>query len=130
MNIASIRSILSIVSVSASLAVMPVAGFAKPLTITNGTKRPVIVFVNHENAREFGVLRVMSSSTVDENALARLCGGNASRCLGEIHKQSNPSDNPIANFIFNTKTGLTGEGAVAKPFTLVIHNTEVVVGEP
>ncbi len=110
---------------------LPVMAFAKPVTVTNVTKRPVSVVVNHHCASEFGNIKTFTSATVAERNVNILCGVNEGRCIIEVYNGISCQGRLIASFIYNSRVGLTGEGGAVLPYTLVLrYNTEATVGEP
>lgn len=108
---------------------LPGVVLAKPLTITNSTKVPITVRVHGECSREFGLIRVLTSSTVDEAALNRLCRNDAAHCFVEIFNSTTCQDKFMGYFYFHTVNGPSGEGSTVPPYKMVVRNYQVVFSQ-
>lgn len=103
--------------------------FANPLTITNTSKNVLSVRVNGQCSREFGVIKVFTSHTVNEDALTHLCGANSGHCIAEVYSSTTCQDRFVGYFYFHTNKGTTGEGSVVAPYKMTIRPFEVVFAQ-
>ena len=111
------------------LTLLATTANATQITITNSTTSLASVRINGTCSKEYGVLKVLSSGTVDTTILAQLCGINAGHCLAEVFASTTCQDRLMAYFFFNTAKGNTGEGAAVSPYRLAIKPYAVTVSQ-
>lgn len=102
---------------------------ANPMTITNTSKNVLSVRVNGQCSREFGVIKVYTSSTVNEDVLMRLCGATSGHCIAELYSSTTCQDKFVGYFYFSTSRGSSGEGSVVPPYRMTIRPFEVVISQ-
>jgi hypothetical protein len=103
---------------------------AAQFTVTNSTKGLVSVRINGSCSKEFGVLKVLTSATVDGSVLSRYCGAVSTHCLAEVFASTTCQDGLIGYFYLNTAVGNTGEGNAVAPYRMVIKPFRVTVSQP
>lgn len=102
---------------------------ANPITITNSSRNVLSVRVNGQCSREFGVIKLLTSATVDEAALVRLCRTTSLHCIAEVYGSTTCQDRFIGYFYFNTGSGTSGEGSAVPPYVITIKRFEVVFSQ-
>lgn len=93
--------------IGTALLVAPFTASARPLTLGNATKKPFTVRINNICSSDVGVIKANTTKIISEEILNKLCGQNASACKAQIFKSNDCNGKEIADFIFDTKKGVT-----------------------